>query len=148
MPDLHEPVVTLEGVKILAFHITSLDLEVKLRVQNPNSISATLRELPFTIFFRAGAHPLEIASGNTGRLEIDAYQSCDITVPVTTYNLVLIDALATLVEKGGVQLEIKGNAVIDHIIAGWTLPFTKTVDITEHEVIDLVLGKNSGKQSK
>ncbi|MDO9549648.1 MAG: LEA type 2 family protein [Methanoregula sp.] len=147
MPDLHEPVVTLEGVKILAFHIASLDLEVKLRVQNPNSITATLRELPFTVFFRAGGHPVEIASGNTGRVEIDAYSSSEINVPVTTYNLVLIEALASLVEKGGVQLEIKGNAVIDHILAGWTLPFSKTVDVTEHEILDAVLGKNKGEQS-
>lgn len=145
MPDLIEPVVTLEGVKILAIHIASLDLEVKLRVHNPNSISATLRELPFTIFFRTGGHPVEIASGNTGKLEIDAYSSSEIKVPVTTYNLVLIEAIASLVEKGGVQLEIKGNAVIDHILAGWTLPFSKTMDITEHEVIDAVFGKNKEK---
>ncbi|MHB8163669.1 MAG: hypothetical protein ACYDDV_04860, partial [Methanoregula sp.] len=73
--------------------------------------------------------------------------SSEINVPVTTYNLVLIEALASLIEKGGVQLEIKGNAVIDHIIAGWTLPFSKTVDVTEHEIIDAVLGKDKGKQS-
>jgi len=147
MPDLHEPVVRLEGVKILAIHIASLDLEVKLRVQNPNAISATLRELPFIIFFGAGDHPVEIASGNTGRLEIDANSSSEIKVPVTTYDLVLIEALASLVEKGGIQLEIKGNAVIDHILAGWTLPFSKTVDITEREILDAVLGKDKGEQS-
>jgi LEA14-like dessication related protein len=147
MPDLHEPIVTLEEVKIVAIHITSLDLEVKLRVQNPNSISATLRELPFTVFFRNRGHPVEIASGNTGKLEIDAYTSSEIKVPVTTYDIVLIEALASLVEKGGIQLEIKGNAVIDHIVAGWTLPFSKTMDLTEHEIADAILGKNTGKKN-
>ncbi|MFA4825208.1 MAG: LEA type 2 family protein [Methanoregula sp.] len=145
MPELREPVVSLERVKIHAFHLTSLDLVVKLRVQNPNSISATLRELPFTIFFQTGGRMEEIASGNTGRLEIDANSSTEIDVPVTTDNLVLIEAIAALAEKGGVRLEIKGNAVIDHILAGWTLPFTKTVDITEHEIVDAVLEKITGR---
>ena len=54
MPELKEPIVTLEQVKIHAIHFSSLDLEVKIKVQNSNPVSATLRELPFTIYFRDG----------------------------------------------------------------------------------------------
>lgn len=145
MPDLEEPVVSLEHVKIQALHLTSLDLEVKIRVENENPVSATVRELPFTIFFRFGNRQEEIASGNVANIEIPANGGTDITIPVTSYNIALIEALASILEKGDIQLEIKGTAVIDHIL-GWTLPFTKTVDITEHELTEALLGKNSGKQ--
>jgi len=145
MPDLKEPVVSLENVKIRALHLTSLDLEAKIRVENNNPVSATVRELPFTIFFRFGNRQEEIASGNVANIEIPANVGTDITIPVTSYNLALIEALASILEKGDIQLEIKGTAVIDHIL-GWTLPFTKTVDITEHELTEALLGKNSGKQ--
>jgi len=143
---MSEPKITLEGVKIRALHLTSVDFEVRLKVQNPNSISVTLRELPFTIFFRTRNRQEEIALGNAGKLEIAANGSTDITVPVTTHNLVLIKALATLIEKGGIQLEIKGNAVIDHIMAGWTLPFTKTFEISKHEIVEAIGGKIPGKK--
>ena len=140
MPEIKEPVVSLERVKIKAIHLTSLELEVTLKVQNPNPIDAILRELPFTIFFPSGKRYEEIASGNTGRLELPASGNTDIVVPVTSYNLALIKALATIVEKGGIRLEIKGNAVIDHIV-GWTLPFTETIDLSERQVLDALEGK-------
>ena len=85
MPSVNEPVVSLEGVKIRAVHLTSLDLEVSLKVQNANPIDAILRELPFTIYFRSGRQEKEIGSGNTGRIEIPANGSIDISVPVTSY---------------------------------------------------------------
>lgn len=140
-----EPVITLEGVNIRAIHLTSLDLEVKLNVQNPNPIDAILRELPFTVFFRAGNRREEIAAGAAGRLEIPANGSTDIVASVTSYDLALIEALATIVEKGGIRLEIQGNAVIDHIL-GWTLPFTETVNVTERQVLDVVEGKTEAKK--
>jgi len=144
MPSVNEPVVTLEGVKIRAVHLTSLDLEVSLKVQNANPIDAILRELPFTIYFRSGQQEKEIASGNTGRVEIPANGSIDIVVPVTSYDLALLEALASIIEKGGIRLEIKGNAVIDHIL-GWTLPFTETVDLTERQILDSLEGKTDRK---
>jgi len=142
MPELNEPIVTLERVKIHAIHATSLDLEVKIKVENLNSISATLREMPFTIFFNTGKNRKEIASGNTGRLEIAANSSTDIIIPVTSNDLMLVEALATILESGGIHLEIEGNAVIDHVLAGWTLPFTETINLTEKEVLD-ALGERS-----
>jgi len=144
MPSLVEPVVSLEGVKIKGIHLSSIDLEVKLRVKNPNPIDAILRELPFAIFFRSGTRRTEIASGNAGKLEIPASGSTDIVVPVTSYDIPLVEALATIVEKGDIRLEIEGKAVIDHIL-GWTLPFTETVDVTEREVIDALEGKGGPK---
>jgi LEA14-like dessication related protein len=144
MPELNEPIVTLERVKIHAIHATSLDLEVKIKVQNLNSISATLREMPFTIFFKTGEHRKEIASGNTGRLEIAANSSTDVTIPVTSYDLMLVEALATILESGGIHLEIEGNAVIDHVLAGWTLPFMERINLTEKQVIDALEGKDEG----
>src|SRR5271169_5043255 len=140
MPSVNEPVVSLEGVKIRAVHVTSLDLEVSLKVQNANPIDAILRELPFTVFFRDGNNQKEIASGNTGRVEIPANGSIDIIVPVTSYDLALLEALASIIEKGGIRLEIRGSAVIDHIL-GWTLPFTETVDLTTLQILDALEGK-------
>jgi len=144
MPSLVEPVVSLEGVKIRAIHLTSLDLEVRLKVKNPNPIDAVLRELPFTVFLITGGNRARIATGNAGRIEIPANNSTDIPIPVTTYDLPLIEAAIAIVGRGGIRLEIEGSAVIDHIV-GWTLPFTETVDVTEREVLDALEGRGGEK---
>jgi len=144
MPEIKEPVVTFERVKIRAIHLASLDLEVTLKVLNQNPIDAILREFPFTVLLHVGKDRKEIASGNTGRVELPADGSTEIPVPVTSNDLALIEALAEIVTRGGIRLEIQGNAVIDHIL-GWTLPVTETIDITERQVLDVLEGKGEGK---
>jgi LEA14-like dessication related protein len=144
MPEIKEPVVTLERVKIHAIHLTSIDLEVTLKILNPNPIDAILRELPFTVFFHTGKDQKEIASGNTGRVEIPADGSIEIPVPVTSYDLALVEGLAEILKRGRITLEVKGNAVIDHIL-GWTLPITETIDITGRQVLDALEGKGGEK---
>jgi LEA14-like dessication related protein len=144
MQEIKEPIVTLERVKIQAIHLSSIDLEVTLKIQNPNPIDAILRELPFTVFFHYGKGQKEIASGNTGRVEIPADGSIEIPVPVTSYDLALIEGLAEIIKRGRITFEIKGNAVIDHIL-GWTLPITERIDITGRQILDALEGKGKRK---
>jgi len=145
MLTLRDPVVRLEKVAIRAVHLSSLDLEVNPRVENPNPIDAVLRDLPFTVFFRTSSGKKEIASGNTGRIEIPANNNIVIPVPVTSYDLALLEAFVSIIGRGGLRLEIEGNAVIDHIM-GWTLPFTEAVDVTAGEIVAALEGKTAGKK--
>jgi LEA14-like dessication related protein len=142
---LNEPVVTIKGVKIRALHLSSLDFDVILRIENPNPFGATVREFPFTVFFRSGIQEKEIASGETVKMDIPASDSIEITVPLTSHDLALFEGIVSLLKKGNIQLEIKGTAVIDHII-GWSLPVTEEIEITEHEIVEAVLRKIQGKQ--
>jgi LEA14-like dessication related protein len=142
---LNEPVVTIKGVKIRAIHLSSLDFDVILRIENPNPFGATVREFPFTVFFRSGSQEKEIASGETVKMDIPASDSIEITVPLTSHDLALFEGIVSLIKKGNIQLKIEGTAVIDHII-GWSLPVTEEIEITEHEIAEAVLRKIRGKQ--
>jgi LEA14-like dessication related protein len=146
MQVLNEPLVTVEGVKIRALHLSSVDFDVILRIENPNPFGATVRELPFTVFFRSGNREKEIASGETIQMDIPASGSIEITVPLTSHDLALFEGMVSLIKKGNIQLEIKGSAVIDHIV-GWSLPVTEEIEITEHEIAEAVLKKIRGKQA-
>ena len=145
MAVLNEPTITLEGVNIRALHLKSIDMDITLRIENPNPFGATVRELPFTVFFRDGDLEKEIASGETVTVNIPASDGVTITVPVTSHDLALAEGLTTLIKKGFIRLEIRGTAVIDHVV-GWSLPFTKTVDLTEREIGKAVMAKITGKQ--
>lgn len=54
MPVFCDPVVTLEDVRFLKVSFSSLDLEVAIRVENPNPLGITLRELLFTVMCSSG----------------------------------------------------------------------------------------------
>jgi LEA14-like dessication related protein len=141
MPVLHEPVVTLEEVKLRALSLSSLELDVAIRVQNANPVGVTIRELPFSVLCQAGNLETEIAAGNTGRVKIAARNSTLLHIPVSSQNAALIGALAAFVTRGGVQVTIKGTAIIDCLLFNWSVPFSKTLPVTMEQVAGAVAGK-------
>jgi LEA14-like dessication related protein len=141
MPVLHEPVVTLEEVKLRSLSLSSLELEVAIRVQNANPLGVTIRELPFTVQCRAGDRDQQIAAGNTGRVKIAAGDSTLLHVPVRSQNAALIGALAAFVARGSVDVTIVGKAVIDCLLFGWSVPFTKTMPVTMEQLADSFAGQ-------
>jgi LEA14-like dessication related protein len=144
MPILQEPSITLEGVKVRSVSLSTLSLDVAIRVQNPNPLGVTLRETPFVITSGDGKDRQEIAKGNTGTISIPAKGSTVIPVPVVSHNKALIQALATLVIGGGVPLTIQGTAVIDCIVTHWSVPFEKTVTVTARQIAEAMAGKRDG----
>jgi LEA14-like dessication related protein len=145
MQALNEPVVTIKGVKIRSLHLSSIDFDVVLKIENPNPFGATVRALPFIVFFRSGTQEKEIASGQTTKMDIPASDSIEIIVPLTSHDLALFEGIVSLIKKGNILLEIKGTAIIDHII-GWSLPVREEIEITEHEISEAILRKIQGKQ--
>ncbi|MFA4850754.1 MAG: LEA type 2 family protein [Methanoregula sp.] len=145
MPVLHDPVVTLEDVRVRKITLTSLDLDVMIRVENPNPIGITLRQLPFTVMCSSGNRDQEIAAGNTGRVKIPAQGNTVLCIPTTSQNAALIGALATFVTKGGIQVTIQGKAIIDCLLFGWSIPFSKTLPVTMAHVADAITGKDPVK---
>ena len=116
---------------------------MSVRVDNPNPLGVTLRELPFTVLCSSGRTDQQLASGNTGRVKIAANGSTVLRIPVTSQNAALISALATFVTKGGVQVTIRGTATIDVFLFGWSVPFEKTLPVTMEQVADSLVEKKS-----
>ena len=141
MPVLQEPVVALEDVKLRSLSLSSLELDVAIRVQNNNPVGVTLRELPFTVLCQAGDRNTQIAMGNTGRVKIAARGSTLLNIPVTSENAILIGALAAFMTHGSVQVTIKGTAIIDCLLFGWTVPFSKTLPVTMEQIAGAVAGQ-------
>jgi LEA14-like dessication related protein len=141
MPFLHDPVITLEEVRLHKISLSSLDLVVLIRVENKNPLGITLRELPFAVFCSAGKSDQQIATGNTGRVKIPARGETVLRVPVTSRNVALIGALAAFVARGGVQVTIQGAATIDAVLFNWSIPFSKTMPVTMEQVADSLAGE-------
>lgn len=141
MPVLSDPVIALEEVRLRALSLSSLDLDVMIRVENPNPLGITVKELPFSVFCSSGRTDRQLATGNTGRAKIAARASTLLAVPVRSKNTALIGALATFVTKGGVQVTITGTAVIDAVLFDWSIPFEKTMPVTMEQVAGSLTGE-------
>jgi LEA14-like dessication related protein len=141
MPVLHQPVVTLEEVKLRTLSLSSLELDVAIRVQNVNPFGATIRELPFSVLCSDPERTREIAAGNTGRVKIAARDSTLLHIPVRSENAILIGALAAFMTHGSVQVTIKGTAIIDCLLFDWSVPFMKTLPVTMVRIAGAVAGQ-------
>jgi LEA14-like dessication related protein len=145
MPILQEPSITLDGAKIRSVSLSTLSLDVAIRVQNPNPLGLTVREIPFVILNGDGKDRQEIAKGNTGTISIPARGGTLIPVPVVSHNKALIRALVALVTGGDVPVTIRGTAVIDCVVTHWSVPFEKTVTVTIKQVAKTIAGRNHEK---
>ena len=148
MPILKEPSIALEGVKIRGVTLSSLELDVAIRVENPNIVGVTLREIAFVVLVQACDCRREIANGRTGNARIRARDTTILTIPVTSRNSELIKALATFVTRCGIEVTIKGDAVVEAVITGWSVPFENSVTITMEQVADALNGKSEKKESQ
>ena len=135
MPLLHEPEVTLEEVQLGSLSVSSLELNVAIRVKNKNPVGVTLKELPFKVLCRDCETTRQIATGNTGRVTIPANDSTLLKVPVRSDNAILLSALAALAAQGNVQITIKGTAVIDCVLFHWSIPFSKDLPVTMDQIV-------------
>jgi hypothetical protein len=151
MPILHDPVVTLEGVALKNLSFSTLDLDVSIRVENPNPVGATLESCPFTVSYRNTGTPQVIATGDTGTAKIPASAATVLPVPVTSHNAALLGALAAFVAGGKLELAIEGTAKIKFLMIPKQVPFTRTVPVTVGEIADMVTGQKpstTGRQNR
>ena len=141
MPLLHEPEVTLEEVQLGSLSVSSLELNVAIRVKNRNPLGVTVKEVPFKVLCRDCTTVRQIATGNTGRVTIPANDSTLLKVPVKSDNVILLAALAALAAQGTVQITIKGTAVIDAVLFHWSVPFEKTLPVTMDQIVKAAGGE-------
>ena len=148
MPLLKEPAITLEGVRVRALTLSSLDLEVDLAVKNPNLFGVTLQDLPFTVFCTAGGKEQQVATGNTGSVKIKGNASTVLAVPVTAHNAGIIGAITSFVAQGGIEVTVKGTAVVDCFVTSKSIPFAKSIKLTTKQLTDALSQKVAGDENK
>ena len=144
MPLVKDPVVKINTVSVRTLSLSELELDITLDVENPNLIGATLRELPFTVSCVTEATEHKIASGNAHKVKVPGRGNAIVTVPVTTHNAGILRAAAACVAKGGIEVEVKGTALLDFGVISRSVPFSKTIQVTTGQLAAALLGNSKG----
>ena len=136
-----EPSITLEGVAVRSVAADALELEVDIRVENPNLVGVTIRDLPFAVFCRSGEENVRLATGNAGLVKIRGKGSTTLAVPVSAHSAGILGAVAAFIASGGVDLEVRGTASIDCIVACPAVPFSKTIRLSSGDLTKAFAGR-------
>jgi LEA14-like dessication related protein len=123
------PEVSVQGVTLTSFSLSSLSLDVILLVNNPNSFGITLSSLAFDVYYQSGADWVFLSHGEKTDLQIDPGQN-QVIVPVTVSSGELVRAVAGLITSGELTIQIRGTATPDFYGIGPKIPFTYTTTLT------------------
>lgn len=128
-PPLEKPTVTVDGIGIESVTPARTDLSLRLIVENPNPIGATLTRLSFDVYFLDAEQAVDLAHGEQEGIEIRPDGETNVTVPVTVDNAPLVRAFLRGLQDGAITLRVNGSATLDYGIATFEVPFSRTIEV-------------------
>ncbi|WP_317063937.1 LEA type 2 family protein [Methanoculleus caldifontis] len=126
---IKEPTVTVDGIGIERVTLGRTDLSLRLVVDNPNPIGATMARVSFDIYFLEGGRAVYLAHGEQEEIEIQPNGKTSVTIPVTADNAPLVRAFLRGLQDGAIVLRANGSATLDYGIATFEVPFNRTVEV-------------------
>lgn len=129
VPPLDEPTVTVDGIGIENVTWGSVDLSLRLVVDNPNPVGATVSRVAFDAYFLEGEQAVYLAHGEREGIEIRPDGRTNVSIPVTVKNAPLVRAFLRGLQDGMIVLRANGSAKFDYGIATFEVPFSRTVEV-------------------
>lgn len=125
---LVEPIkVKVPDVSVKKLELTRAELNVKLRVTNPNKISATVSKLKYDIII----NDKSVANGTYVKdVEIPADGTTETVVPIVVSNADLLKFLAKTVFTKGSKYRAKGDVTVGPL----SVPFDEAGLITRSDL--------------
>jgi LEA14-like dessication related protein len=125
---MKDPEISVKNVAIESISSQTIDLNVTLNVNNPNSMGVTIKSVVFDVYYQQGNEWIAVGHGEGGGYSIKPGMN-EITVPVTLKTSELIGAGIGALMKGEITIQIRGTAVPDILRLNPQIPFTHTTTI-------------------
>lgn len=129
VPLLEEPTVAVDGIEVEKITWGSTNLTLRLIVDNPNPIGATLARVSFDVFFLDDGRAVYLAHGEQEGIRIRSGGETAVSIPVTVDNPPLVQALLRTLQDGTIVLRVDGSGTLDYGIATFEVPFNRTVEV-------------------
>ena len=99
------------------------DLNLVLRVQNPNPITARLDQMQYTVSMEGNP----VATGSTGDgFSVSPNATSDLVLPLSLHYSILPSAVVEAIQKRSALFDLQGTSMMDTPIGSLALPFTLT----------------------
>ena len=112
--------VKLADVHVKSIGLASATLEVSLSIYNPNSITATLDRVTYSLY----ANGIYLGDGTLSRTDIPPGSTITVSAPFTlSYSGALSVLWSRFTTGGEVTWRVKGTAYFDTPLGSLTIPF-------------------------
>ncbi len=126
---IKEPKASVVSITPSSVGLSSVTLNVKIRIDNPNPFGAHLTKLEFDVYYLKDGKFIYLGHGEKRDVDIKANGVTEIVVPVKIDNLQAVGTLLQLAKKGEVTIKVKGTAYIDLKITSFGIPFEQVEEV-------------------
>lgn len=129
---VQEPVVTVTDIAVSDLSLQTMTVNTTLNIFNPNPIGARLNNLVFDVSYPDGGRNY-LGHGEKAAIEVNGNGNTTVIVPVTVGNVEAARAVASLVQKGSITLNVNGSAFIDVKVTTFEKKFEQSREFSAGE---------------
>jgi LEA14-like dessication related protein len=111
-PPIKDPVVSVRDIELSNVTVPAMTVNTTVVIFNPNPIGAKLNKVAFDVSYLDDT-PNYLGHGEQSNIDVISSGNTSVTIPVTIGTVPAIKAVATLVRKGSITLNVNGSAFID-----------------------------------
>jgi len=111
-PPIKDPVVSVSDIELSNVTVQAMTVNTTVVIFNPNPIGAKLNKVAFDVSYLDGT-PNYLGHGEQSNIDVISSGNTTVTIPVTIGTIPAIKAVAALVRKGSITLNVNGSAFID-----------------------------------
>jgi LEA14-like dessication related protein len=111
-PPIKDPIVSVSDIELSDVSVQTMTVNTTVVIFNPNPIGAKLNNVAFDVSYLDDT-PNYLGHGEQSNIDVISSGNTTVSIPVTIGTVQAIKAVATLVRKGTITLNVNGSAVID-----------------------------------
>ncbi len=111
-PPIRDPVVSVSDIEVSDISVQTMTVNTTVVIFNPNPIGAKLNKVAFDVWYLDDT-PNYLGHGEQSNIDVISSGNTTVTIPVTIGTIPAIKAVAALVRKGSITLDVNGSALID-----------------------------------
>jgi hypothetical protein len=111
-PPIRDPVISVSDIALSNVSIQTMTVNTTVVIFNPNTIGAKLNTVSFDISYLDDTTNY-LGHGEQSSIDVISSGNTTVTIPVTIGTIPAIKAVAALVRKGTITLNVNGSALID-----------------------------------
>lgn len=124
-PPVKEPVVTVQDIELADVSLRTLTVNTTVLIHNPNPFGATLNRVAFDVYYLDDGENY-LGHGEKSGFDIRENGNTTVTIPVSIGTVPAMNAMASLVSKGSITLNVNGSAFIDVKVTSFETKFTRS----------------------
>jgi len=128
-PEIKKPEIVVDDISVERVTTQSLDLNVRVIVNNPNPVGANLKKIVFDMYYLENGRSKYLGYGEKYGVEIRKQGETTITIPVTVDSSQAIKAVIRIAKEGAVTIKVSGSAYLDLKVTTFEIPFEKSKEI-------------------